>query len=300
MSDGAPGNEHVARTLEEVGRLLELQDGNPHRARSYRRAAEAIRQAEGPVSSTLRREGVDGLKALPGVGERLAGATREIVETGELGLLQRLRSEVSPRQVLADVPGVGEELAERIHERLGIGSLEELELAAHDGRLLRIDGIGEKKLQGIRDALAGMLSRPARRRAKERVRQSEGDAKRRERPPVEVLLGADREYRDRAESGALRTVAPKRFNPQGEAWLPVMEAERDGWTLTLLYSNTARAHERGKTRDWVVIYWQRDGIKGQNTVITAERGPLKGKRIVRGREAESRAFHEERGSARSS
>lgn len=60
-------------------------------------------------------------------------------------------------------------------------------------------------------------------------------------------------------------------------------------------SNTARAHELGRTRDWVVLYF--DGGQGerQYTVVTAERGPLKGKRVVRGREDESAAFYQQQG-----
>ena len=36
--------------------------------------------------------------------------------------------------------------------------------------------------------------------------------------------------------------------------MPVMETERDGWRFTLLFSNTARAHELDKTHDGVVMY----------------------------------------------
>ncbi len=56
--------------------------------------------------------------------------------------------------------------------------------------------------------------------------------------------------------------------------------------MTVLFSNTARAHELGKTHDWVVIYYQKDGPEAQCTVVTEFRGPLKGKRVIRGREHE--------------
>jgi hypothetical protein len=67
-----------------------------------------------------------------------------------------------------------------------------------------------------------------------------------------------------------------------------MQARRKGWSLTALFSNTARAHELGKTHDWVVIYYDKGGRQGQCTVITAGTGPLKGERVVRGRERECR------------
>lgn len=111
-------------------------------------------------------------------------------------------------------------------------------------------------------------------------------------PPVATILEIDREYREKAAAGKLPTIAPKRFNPKGEAWLPVLHARRSGWHFTALYSNTATAHRLGRTRDWVVIYFY-DGehAEGQHTVVTETRGPLAGRRVVRGREAECRAWY---------
>jgi allantoicase len=56
--------------------------------------------------------------------------------------------------------------------------------------------------------------------------------------------------------------------------------------LTIRYSETARARELGKTRDWVVIHYSRRGVHSQATVVTEYRGPLVGTRVVRGRERE--------------
>jgi hypothetical protein len=67
------------------------------------------------------------------------------------------------------------------------------------------------------------------------------------------------------------------MNPGNEAWLPVLHAERGGRQYTALYSNTPRAHERGKTHDWVVIYYRAGGEpESQCTVITSE-GALEGR-----------------------
>jgi len=66
---------------------------------------------------------------------------------------------------------------------------------------------------------------------------------------------------------------------------------RGQWHFTALFSNTARGHELGKTRDWVVIYLYDDRHTEQHTVVTETRGALVGKRVVRGREAECRAHY---------
>jgi hypothetical protein len=104
-------------------------------------------------------------------------------------------------------------------------------------------------------------------------------------PPVGMLLDVDREYRTRAQAGDLRKIAPKRFNPEGAAWLPILHTERGPWHFTALFSNTARAHELKRTTDWVVIFFARDNqLEGQCTIVSETSGPMKGRRIVRGRE----------------
>jgi hypothetical protein len=116
---------------------------------------------------------------------------------------------------------------------------------------------------------------------------------------VAALLGADAEYRRRAAGGELHRVAPRRFNPTGAAWLPVLHTEREGYALTALFSNTARAHALGRTDDWVILYWERDGHEDQCTIVTETRGLLSGRRVVRGREQECRSLDvaPERGAA---
>lgn len=283
MADTRPSNDEVGEILDRVADLLEAGGENRYRVSSYRRADGTVRSHGTPVAEILEDEGEKGLQDLEGVGEKLAGAIREIIETGRLGMLERLESQADPAMVLSKVPGVGEELAERMHSELGISTLEEMERAAHEGRLQQVEGIGEKKEQGIRDALAGMLSRAAQRDVRRRTEVEE--------PPVDLLLEIDREYREKAEADELRRIAPRRFNPEGEAWLPIMKTEREGWSFTVLYSNTARAHDLDKTHDWVVIYYERDGEEDQATVVTAGEEPLEGERVVRGREGECREHY---------
>jgi putative hydrolase len=110
-------------------------------------------------------------------------------------------------------------------------------------------------------------------------------------PPVAELLDIDQQYRRLAELDRLPKIAPRRFNPERKAWLPILHAHRDARHYTALFSNTARAHELGTTHDWVVIYRDDSGDHGQWTVITAGLGKLKEKRVVRGRETECLAHY---------
>ncbi len=289
MSGASPKNEEIAEVLEEIADLLEAQKANMHRIRAYRNAAGSIRSARRSVAAIARQDGHEGLTQIPNIGESLAGLIQGYVETGRSGLLDRLRGEVSPPDVFAELPGVGEELSHRISAVLDIATLEELEQAAHDGRLETVPGFGPKRVRSVQLALAGMLSRAAGRR----IRRGRGiEAERQDdRPSVETLLAVDREYRQRADAGELRTIAPKRFNPKNESWLPILHTEEEGWEFTVLFSNTSRAHDLGRTHDWVVIYYARDGRERQATVVTARQGGLAGKRVVRGRESECRRLY---------
>lgn len=273
-------NLEIAQRFEEVARLLAEQGANPFRRRAYQRAASTLRRLERPVDEILEEEGIEGLEALPTIGERLTRAIRVMVRTGRYPMLQRLRGEVAPEELLESIPGIGPVLAERLHHEADVHTLEDLELAAHSGRLEELPGFGRRRVEGILDTLESRLGR-VRRHSLERRRQ-------RPQPPVEEILDVDREYREKAGAGELPKIAPRRFNPRGVAWLPILHADRGERHYTALYSNTARAHQLGRTDDWVVIYWDgADGGEGQATVVTARRpGPLEGERIVRGREAE--------------
>lgn len=287
MAKIAAENEKIAEEFDHIAELLQATDGNTFRIHSYEQAAATLRHMRQPVSKILRKQGRAGLEGLPGIGRNLAGSIEEIVNTGHLGLTDSLESQVSPVDVIGQVPGLGRELAERIHDKLHISTLEDLEVAAHDGRLEKIDGIGPARAEGVRTALAGMLSRSSRRKLRE---AAAGEAPPHE-PPVSLILDLDDEYLEKANVDKLPKITPKRFNPGGERWLPILRAKRDRWQFTLLFSNTARAHERNKTHDWVVVYFEQHGTQDQCTVITAESGPLKGKRIVRGREEECRQYY---------
>jgi hypothetical protein len=55
-----------------------------------------------------------------------------------------------------------------------------------------------------------------------------------------------------------------------------------------------KAHELGKTKDWVVVYFHLDSEpESQCTVVTETRGPLAGRRVVRGREGECAGYYAE-------
>lgn len=269
-------NEKAATILRDCAELLRQQDANPFRVNAYLRAAQTLEALPEDASKILSDKGIDGLIALPTIGRGLAASISEIAQSGRLSQLDRLRGSAVPEKLFQTVPGIGPSLAHMIHNSLDIESLEALEIAAHDGRLDALPGIGPRRAAAVRSGLASLLGRA-----------TTGRRAPVEMPSVQVLLDVDREYRDKAAAGSLPLIAPRRFNPEGQAWLPVLHTEHQGWHFTGLFSNTARAHELNRTDDWVVLYFYDDDHReGQCTVVTEFRGPLQGRRVVRGRETE--------------
>ncbi|RYZ40530.1 MAG: DNA-binding protein [Myxococcaceae bacterium] len=280
-------NVDIADALERVADLLDTQDAMPYRVGAYRKAAATIATWPDSVAQVLASAGEAGLRELPGVGKSIAAAVAELVRTGRMDLLERLEGQSSPEGLLASVPGIGPELAKRLHEALDITTLEALELAAHDGRLERVEGFGPRRAEQVREVLAARLERN--RRDREQARSHGREDK--PQPPVELLLKVDADYRRRSADGELRRIAPKRFNPSGEAWLPVLRERVDGWNVRALFSNTALAHQQKTTHDWVVLYYDQDEIRGQCTVVTAHGGAMNGRRVIKGREDECLAHY---------
>jgi hypothetical protein len=275
-------NQSVVDQLQEIADLLEQQQANPFRVNAFRKAAQTIESLDTSLETLVEEHGIDGLIDLPNIGRGIATAIYEIVATGRSSRLQSLRGTLEPEKLFQTIPGVGPELAKHIHDELQVDTLESLELAAYDGRLEKVEGVGSRRVSAIRAALSQLLGRKIHPRA--HAPQNE--------PSVETILDVDLEYRAKAEADKLPTIAPKRFNPQGESWLPILHTTRGEFHFTALYSNTARAHQLKRTRDWVVLYfYDNDHHEFQHTVVTETHGALIGKRVVRGREQECLEYY---------
>ena len=171
MTTIGPTNVELAEALEQMAEvLIRRGEPNPYRVQAYLQAAAMIRELEEPVARLYGEGGRDALTDLPGIGVSLAHHLGQYIETGRIGLRDRLLRAEDPAALLATLPGVSARLAARLVDELGVRSFAELERAAHDGRLGDLDGIGPRTVEAIRLQLNSILSRSARRRAR-RVRR---------------------------------------------------------------------------------------------------------------------------------
>jgi DNA polymerase/3'-5' exonuclease PolX len=273
-------NLFVGEKLGEMADLLEQQDASQFRVSAYRDAASYVVTMHQPIRAIYREDGRRGLEDLPTIGTAIAAAVSELLDSGRMSSLDRLRGSANPEKLLQTVPMIGPTLAHLIHDTLHIDTLEALEAAAIDGRLAKIKGIGNRRVASIRHSLNDMLSR-------RRPRRSQVDTF---PPSVTDILAVDQEYRENADN--LPTIKPRRFNETGLERIPILHTERGLWRFSALFSNTASAHQYGRTRDWVVIHYeQNEHPAGQSTVVTQHGGPLDGRRVIRGQERACMQFY---------
>jgi hypothetical protein len=191
-------NRFATERLREAATLLSLQQDNPYRVAAYRRAADAVAALDRDLRDIVDGGGIEALEQIPGVGGGIAAALAEMIRTGRWIYLDRLRGSGEPEDVFCAVPGIGPELARRLHETLHVETLEQLEAALHEPDAKKVAGVGPRRLSMLRASLAQMLGRIR------SVRTNPFDE-----PTVDVLLDVDREYRSKAEAQQLR----KRSHP---------------------------------------------------------------------------------------
>lgn len=135
-------NRDIAQTFEQISDMLAIRGDRFHRVLAYRRAAENIRELDRDLGQ-LRAEG--DLTDIPGIGAALAKKIGEMLDTGHLAYFERLAEEVPPSLVvMLRVEGLGPKRVKQIHDSLAITTLEELARAAKGGELRSLPGLGAK------------------------------------------------------------------------------------------------------------------------------------------------------------
>src|SRR5512135_221443 len=143
--------ERIAQVLDEMGTLLEVRGENPFRCRAYHNAAQALRGLSADLSEMI----ADGrLAEVPGIGETLYSKVVQLATTGRLPSYEELRRSTPPGLVaLLRVPGLGPKKIKALHDALRIESLADLRAAAEAGTIAGLRGFGAKTEAKILDGI---------------------------------------------------------------------------------------------------------------------------------------------------
>jgi DNA polymerase (family 10) len=141
----------VIRLLHEIGQRIQLQGGNPFRARAYRTAADSLNALTSPLEKIIA---AGELTSIPGVGNTLAGVIERLYTTGSDPALERLRKDI-PQGVLQmlSIPGMRTNQIFKLYKDTGISDIEALQKAIESGELEGKKGVTpvfqQKVLQGL-------------------------------------------------------------------------------------------------------------------------------------------------------
>lgn len=155
-------NKELAEVLTQIADLLEIKGEVVYKVQAYRRVANTLAEYSPELAETRKSAGK--LPKIPGVGEAIAQKLEELLATGHLVFLEKLKQEVPPGVAeMLRVPDVGPRRAALFWKDLGITTVAELEAAARAGKLRDLAGMGEKSEAKI---IAGIEMR---RRASNRI-----------------------------------------------------------------------------------------------------------------------------------
>ena len=152
-------NKSIADIFTAIADILEIQGENPFRIRSYRNASRTIEDLSQGLESMVK-PGIK-LGEIPGIGKSIREKIEEIISTGKCQFFEELRLQVpSGLTELLRLEGLGPKKVKGLYERLGVDSIDRLEKAAQAGRLRNLSGMGlkteEKILRSIEKYRAGM------------------------------------------------------------------------------------------------------------------------------------------------
>jgi DNA polymerase (family 10) len=155
-------NKELAAVLTQIADLLEIKGEVVVKVQAYRRVANTLSEYSPELADIRKSSGK--LPKIPGVGLAIADKLEELLATGQLAFLEKLKQEVPAGLAeMLRVPDVGPKRAARFWKELGLTTVAQLEAAARAGKLRALPGLGEKSEAKI---LAGLEMR---RRASNRI-----------------------------------------------------------------------------------------------------------------------------------
>jgi DNA polymerase (family 10) len=155
-------NAEIARLFRELADLLEIEGANPFRVRAYRTAARTADSHPGSLAGLAERDPA-GLRELPGIGEDLADKIEEIARTGRLAALDQAGRRL-PRGLpaLMHLPGLGPKKVRMLFDRLGVSTPAGLSRALRSGKVGALPGFGPLTVAHLERGVAGHQGKKSR------------------------------------------------------------------------------------------------------------------------------------------
>lgn len=139
-------NKEIARIFNEIADMYEMQDID-FKPRAYRKAAQNIESLGKDIEEIYED---NELKNIPGIGESTAEEIKEYLDTGKVQRLEKLKTDMPvDLRSLSAVETIGPKKIKVLYQQLGVSNLDDLEQAAKEGKIQKLDGFGKKTEENI-------------------------------------------------------------------------------------------------------------------------------------------------------
>ena len=146
-------NQEIAKIFYEIAYFLEME-GVKFKPYAYEKAALTLEGLEKDVEEIYKKEGLEGLKKIPGIGESIAKKIEEYLKTGKIQYYEDYKKKYPINlDELMGIEGLGPKRMKVLYEKLGIKNLKDLEEAIKAHKIARLPGFGEKTEKNILEAI---------------------------------------------------------------------------------------------------------------------------------------------------
>ncbi|MDG1241726.1 MAG: DNA polymerase/3'-5' exonuclease PolX [Opitutae bacterium] len=146
----------IVDVLEDIAVLLELKGDNPFKIRAYSSGARVLETMEADLGDLIEAGQLSGVK---GIGAALVDKIETLHATGELEYYTKLRESVAPGLIeMLEIPGLGGKKVKKLHDAIGVESIDALQVACESGAVEALKGFGKKSAEKI---LTGIANRAA-------------------------------------------------------------------------------------------------------------------------------------------
>ncbi len=147
-------NSAIAESFSLLSKLMDIHGENSFRSKNYSIAAYNIDN----LNIQLKDADPSSIAQIKGIGESIGTKIRELIDTGELSLLNEYIMRTPPGVIeMLQIKGIGPKKIHTIWKEMEIESVGELLYACNENRLTRFKGFGEKTQQNVQEAIEFFL-----------------------------------------------------------------------------------------------------------------------------------------------
>ncbi|MFC1780529.1 DNA polymerase/3'-5' exonuclease PolX [Patescibacteria group bacterium] len=191
-------NKHIAQILSEIADILEMRDENTFKIRAYQRASREVAEHPKTLSSISDSKK---LQKIPGIGESIASKIIEISETGTCEYYEQLKKTI-PVDItnLTRIEGIGPKTIKTLYDELGVRTVGDLEKAAKQKRIQKVEGFREKTEENILKSIESFRKRSGRFRLDEALFYTEKLVEEMKKHPATIKIDIAGSLRRRKET----------------------------------------------------------------------------------------------------